>query len=68
MALKQDDDVMFLDVQSKYNLLSRWGCKRTCSLKNVHWVFFNNCESGSLIRDFAFVIAEGRLTFRVSVG
>src|ERR1041385_7831376 len=56
LPLKQAYFVMFLNVQSKYNLLLHWGCETTSHSNNVPSLSLNDCVSHSSIRSSGRVI------------
>src|SRR5229473_3400663 len=66
LALKQDDNVMFLNVQSKYILLLHWGCEMFLLSTNVPFTSLNCCVSGSSSRPWQLVTGSGLRISRAS--
>ena len=50
LPMKEECKVMFLNVQSKHNLLVHWGCETTFPFDNARSNSYSVCVSGSWLR------------------
>src|SRR5688572_8774864 len=64
--LTQNDNVMFLNVQSKYNLLLHWGCKTTSRSRIARWRSSHNSVNRSPLRRSGAAIGVGPVISRGS--